>query len=160
MTLRVTDEQLAKWKKLMDETTSGPYVLAYFRERPDSDIYCYPQPGITITSQQDGIDCPLREEDARFIVAARTVVPALLDEVERLREEVEQLCKRLADWQKATADQTGVMEMQQQFARGYEDELRRLRAWETKARAAMEHACSYDYEDYVEELYIVLGEKP
>src|SRR5262245_26742525 len=84
----ISADQLAAWRKLAEEATEGPWRLDSakrfeFREPDDpgdqalvgGDDTC---PGIV---WEHG---PTGTANAAFIAAARTAVPALLDEVERL----------------------------------------------------------------------------
>ena len=93
----MTDEQLAAIRARCDAATPGPWVarLVYnavygaeaegVRSEPDGTMICgpgFPHPGA---------------EDAEFIAAARADVPALLEEISRLREEVSVLRDLLVD---------------------------------------------------------------
>ncbi len=73
-----TAEQLAEWHRLEQAATKGPW-------RKDSHSGWLEHSGAPVK----GLSCSLGvihfDEDADFVAAARTAVPALLSEVERLR---------------------------------------------------------------------------
>lgn len=86
----MTPEQLAKIKARADAATEGPWVefcgdisqQIPHEETGVLDVY----PGSEdICTHEDGV---LRVEDIDFIAHARTDIPALVAEVERLQEEV------------------------------------------------------------------------
>ena len=79
-----TPEQIAEWERLAAEATAGPWVCG-----TDGAIYSAEHKLITETDDHgDGWMFP---PDATFISAARTAVPALVAEVRRLREALEQI---------------------------------------------------------------------
>ena len=83
----LTDAQLAVWKALADAATPGPW---YFRTCRFGDKI------ETALHKGDVIDGEVRDMiidpcNGDFIADAREAVPALIDEVERLREENEKL---------------------------------------------------------------------
>ena len=80
-------EKLAQWSALADAATPGPWETG----EEDGMIY------VADDSSADSVaycGCSLR--DAAFIAAARAAVPALLAEVERLRDELAE-AERLRD---------------------------------------------------------------
>jgi hypothetical protein len=88
----ITDEQLAQWRALVDAATPGPWS-----EREDSEA---PAWRVIWSDDYSGLDVARVvpwmthvEFNAAFIAAAREAVPALLDEVERLRRVETQLVK-------------------------------------------------------------------
>ena len=93
----LTDSQLAAWRELCDRATPAPWKVDRIGcgEYPDYDIEI-DWPGGLLASINP---CPggyqglpgcggNPEVNAAFIAAARSALPALLDEVERLRGEV------------------------------------------------------------------------
>lgn len=74
-------EELKRLRALADAATPGPWV---FKASGDSLRFSMRRPpGGTIA-----VALTAEPEDVDFIAAARTALPALLDEVERLRAEV------------------------------------------------------------------------
>lgn len=74
----VMDEaELKRLRALVDAATEGPWWSQEHNDKhgEDADVMAN---GCCITSE-------MNTENARFIAAARTAVPALLDEVERLK---------------------------------------------------------------------------
>lgn len=89
-------------KERCEKATPGPWFVQ--DDKPPNDAW---YPGITIGSEGHGTRvadvCALsgfREADAALIAAARTDLPALVEEVERLREALPDPAKleALADW--------------------------------------------------------------
>ena len=76
----ITDEQLKKWRALADAATPRPWEYS-------------PETYRLAISRWVDFSCPItvNHNDGKFIAAAREAVPALIDEVERLREENEKL---------------------------------------------------------------------
>lgn len=72
----MTERELQAIRERWEAATPGPWVKNVNRNGIVTSNYC-------ITG--------LRDVDAYFIAAARTDVPALLAEVERLREEINEL---------------------------------------------------------------------
>lgn len=90
----IKPEQLAEWKRLAEEATPGPWRCEC---EPDYGHYVHAAPGTPtftggdmsgtlITGEFGDSGETLGEADSHFIAAARTAVPALVAEVERLRE--------------------------------------------------------------------------
>lgn len=73
--------RLADWRALAEAATPGPWAWRVTEDRHWAEV----------TPPPDDRDGPvarsLADDDAAFIAAARDAVPALLDEVERLRAE-------------------------------------------------------------------------
>lgn len=92
----MTDEELAAAKALCDAATSGPWVIVGRHDRGDGEPF-----GIdSIDSMVDCIDPIVKADsgvygprgpDAEFIAASRTLVPKLIEEVERLKTEYVEL---------------------------------------------------------------------
>ena len=80
----VSPEQLAEWKQLAREATPGPWIaqsdlaLHAGALHPDGDILVWN------TTDDDGYG-RFTAADLAFIAAARTAIPLLVSEVERLR---------------------------------------------------------------------------
>lgn len=77
--MSVTEEQRKKWRALADAATEGPWEphVPYQRDEaegagPNHDA-------------RSSLGLKRAQDDAAFIAEARTAVPALLDEVERLQ---------------------------------------------------------------------------
>ena len=100
---KVTPEYLAELKRLCDEATPGPWVKDgewVVPEGFDNDAW--------VTGDED---CPMpvvgmwihdnelliTGKDARFIAAARTAIPALIQHVERLERENDELAEDYQD---------------------------------------------------------------
>lgn len=88
----VTAEQLAEWKTLADNATPGPWTT----QKPALDAATGFAGGVIVAAVARGQGVyasppggSYPENDRRFIAAARTAVPALLAEVERLREAID-----------------------------------------------------------------------
>ena len=78
---------LDAWQELCDAATEGPWILT--AEEPHG-IACLMAPNDSLLMlDRDGMACVDKPEDARFIAAARTAMPVLLDEVRRLRAELD-----------------------------------------------------------------------
>lgn len=109
----VTAEQLAKWKALADAATPGPWKS---RGMGGDSVVLMPITSHRIGYSGDPTLCSLAEprrfedrdgrgftdtsagflhDDARLVAAARTAVPALVAEVERLRERTEKMAAAL-----------------------------------------------------------------
>lgn len=73
-------EQRAEWKALADAATEGPWTAA---EQSHGEWFSIQSPHLALCTA-------FEPADAAFIAAARTAVPALLEEVERLREALRQ----------------------------------------------------------------------
>lgn len=93
--------QLASWRAVCEAATPGPWRNGIGGVVQLSDAgKGYPldyYPGCADVVTTDGADSVVAtENDLEFIAAARTAMPALLDEVERLRKLVGEACD-LAD---------------------------------------------------------------
>ena len=75
----ITPAQLAEWRDITDAATPGPWRVYYGGD------------GLPRVSTPKGpvVSSPTRVADATFIAAARTDIPRLLGEVERLRAELD-----------------------------------------------------------------------
>ncbi len=78
MSTELTSERLAEWRKLADAATEGPWYASWADAERDESVKDY-----------SPVFAQYEQQEAEFIVAAREAVPALLDEVERLRVELE-----------------------------------------------------------------------
>lgn len=100
----ITDEQLNKWRDMLDAATTGPWAIEvghYYGKNwlvgsiwygtdaeDDKDYWVHITTDHVHASQLSGS----ARADAEFTVAARNeIVPALLVEVERLRAELDNL---------------------------------------------------------------------
>jgi hypothetical protein len=102
----MTDEQLAEWQRLADAATPGPW-----RYR---GIYVGTDAGLVASAE-----LPLH---AAFIAASRTAVPALIEEVERLRDEIVTKELQRLNWEEAA----GWRERERDEARVEVERLRKL----------------------------------
>lgn len=79
----IPKEQLAAWRAVTAAATEGPWTLL---TRATDDLAVLDANGMWVAEIGEAPD------DAAFIATARTAVPALLDEVERLRNLVGEAC--------------------------------------------------------------------
>lgn len=93
MTERLTTEvltqvQLEAIRKRASLATEGPWATGTGYEQASRGNYVFTTEGFgAIVAAECGGDCVLEDADAEFIAHARTDIPALLAEVERLRAE-------------------------------------------------------------------------
>lgn len=84
----IAQKQLDKWRRLADAATPGEWWLD-FRQVFNGEVpyinVCVTTDAADIAGLGEQEEC---QADAAFIAAAREAVPALLDEVERLRAEL------------------------------------------------------------------------
>jgi len=62
----------------------APWSQGSSYEQSDPGTYIASGNGLIVAAEQDNTDCVLRSEDARFMVTARNLLPALLEELRRL----------------------------------------------------------------------------
>lgn len=93
----VTPDQLAELRRLAEAATPGPWESSHNVDPPSDDNYHPNNPnregrgeGPTITGTYRDVKA-MAAADAAFIAAARTAVPALCAEVERLTAQVAEL---------------------------------------------------------------------
>lgn len=89
----MTNEQLTHLKQLCEKATPGPWID---NEPDQSEPLIVNGVGIPVIKYLPGDgECEafwmVKDCDIQFIAASRTALPALIEEVERLREENEQL---------------------------------------------------------------------
>ena len=90
----ITDEQLKKWRALADAATPGPWLIDE-AESCIGDVFSLIEIGgipfndTISTVGSEGERYVFNLPDAKLIAAAREAVPALIDEVERLRARLE-----------------------------------------------------------------------
>ena len=88
----ITDEQLKEWRALADAATPEPWLIDE-AESCIGDVFSLIEIGgipfndTISTVGSEGERYVFNLPDAKLIAAAREAVPALIDEVERLREE-------------------------------------------------------------------------
>jgi hypothetical protein len=89
----VTDQDLEQWAKLSAKATPGPWQPC--GAQPEAVCACgliwsipFDRP-VAAWHSEDGHSG--RSQDVLFIAAARTAVPGLIDEVKKLRTEIERL---------------------------------------------------------------------
>lgn len=81
----MTDEEIAKARALCEAATPGPWTAEYGTSDRAPTINGPARPGVA------GFPVPVRvasNQDAAFIAAARTLVPALLEELESARRDL------------------------------------------------------------------------
>ena len=85
----MNDERLTELRALADAATSGPWKVSDTPLAPD-----FENAWVVLEDGRDGLhagyDGQFSVADAAFIAASRTAIPELLDEVERLRAELEE----------------------------------------------------------------------
>ncbi len=89
----ISDEELDAWQKLADDATAGPWEWGDYRDghglegrllsRASSDPKVILRP--VATSWEGDYEIEYEEQDGAFIASSRTIVPALIAEVRRLR---------------------------------------------------------------------------
>lgn len=108
----ITPEQLAEWRDLCDASTPGTWRVDECDSTMEALDGDYSVHGIISDAsaetngyvvETDAGFYPPRLKDARFIAAARTAVPALLDEVTRLQEELGHATAHEGDWLSKTS---------------------------------------------------------
>jgi hypothetical protein len=86
----MTDEQLANLRRLADAATPGPWEFSWSwqkpRNKPEHEAWSQ---GPTHSGGGLASCAPQAEDDARFIVAARDAVPALLDDLAAMTQRAE-----------------------------------------------------------------------
>ena len=80
----MTDERLAELRALADAATPGIWDFTSHNVPGTYRAHILGEPPVLIISMAR------RDEDLAFIAASRTAIPELLDEVERLRAELEE----------------------------------------------------------------------
>lgn len=87
---RLTSEELREMREYTGAATAGPWLTDGYGFGVDAEIETEDGGGTGIASTYDGeyIENRNHKADATFIAKARTDMPRLLDEVERLTSEV------------------------------------------------------------------------
>lgn len=86
-----TPDQLAEWRRLADEATEGPWEAYSLPAVPPGQ---WQMVGVGQVDNEMGHRIEVMfDDDAAFIAGARTAVPVLLDEVERLRGALEDMTR-------------------------------------------------------------------
>ena len=93
----IPDTELEKWRKLVEAATRGPWTDVHISDRAifgdqDSDGWSEVVRCPCPNSPAGSVRYERWRKDAAFIVTARTAVPALLDEVERLKRDLKMYC--------------------------------------------------------------------
>lgn len=79
----MTNEEITRLRALADAATPGPWK----RDVSELDVFAVDRglPQTIVSANDYGISVQQTMCDIAFIAAARTAIPALLDEIERLR---------------------------------------------------------------------------
>jgi hypothetical protein len=77
----IDPKKIEEWDRLAKAASPGPWEAGDGYEQEDGAWWVADANGLMVACPDQGPE----ENDARFIAAARVAVPALLDEVERLR---------------------------------------------------------------------------
>lgn len=85
----MTPERIAELRRLCEAATPGPWVAATWAGEDFGWSACGPVHEESDDDTPEGPNQDLAKRDADFMSAARIAVPELLDEVERLRKEVD-----------------------------------------------------------------------
>ena len=85
----IPKEKIEDWKQLCKQATPGPYI-EFFSHGKVSALMPAGRPGEICSFGEDAV---VPNRDARFYRTAREAVPALIEEVEKLRARVEELEK-------------------------------------------------------------------
>lgn len=110
-----TPDQYAEWRRLADEATDGPWEAYSLPAVPPGQ---WQMVGVGQVDNEMGhrIEA-MFDDDAAFIAAARSAVPALLDEVERLTDRVDELRSQIGievrarqEWESNAAEAEGRIE--------------------------------------------------
>ena len=111
----ISEEQLKEWRKLCEEATPGEWVgfagCIQFIDPED----CTPERRLQRDVKKrhlvgvNGPDCKTAPEGAnsKFISASRKALPALLDEIEQLRDALQ----RIVDYKESDSDDDEVNEI-------------------------------------------------
>lgn len=124
----MTPERIAELRRLAEAATKGPWEAKEPAFMPGVKARVF---GPGYAPKHDGKEC-LPLADAAFIAAARSAVPELLDEVERLRarcerlekvrEAAEALCEQVEYVKYYTADSTALSAIRSALAAALEGE--------------------------------------
>ena len=83
--------KLIEWRELTNAATPGKWTVKHEYDGEDGITYKWPQRIMAEGTPVVSFDDYVEEADAAFIAASREAIPALLDEVERLRAELARL---------------------------------------------------------------------
>jgi len=90
----MTPEKLSRWKKLAEAATEGPWTYSgYF-----ADAHFGIDPLFFYSQGETDFPKSITEDDLSFIAEARTAVPELIAEVERLQRELEDAKDEIQFW--------------------------------------------------------------
>src|SRR5262249_26982766 len=93
----ITDEQLKEWSTLCDKATQGPW--RWFEDQYGNKFESATGETVAFAAPvgYQNSEILISPEDAAFIAAARTAVPALIDATARARTEVDDLRRMLGE---------------------------------------------------------------
>lgn len=114
--MSITKEQLAEWKALEAKATKGPWAITNLIND-----------GNTRLEIAFGDGSPMGFYDAEFCCTARTAVPALIAEVERLQDALEQKTLELVSAQASNDQLRVIMEVDRLKVERLQDEIRSIR---------------------------------
>lgn len=87
MTGRMTPDDLDRWQALADKATCGPWQVLLDGRSWAGTVVVADAAGHPVTVVSSAPDDDDAKDDAEFIAATRDAVPALIAEVQRLREQ-------------------------------------------------------------------------
>lgn len=87
--MTITAEQLDEWRKLADDATEGPWIVG-----KHTKILC--AANYVVATVPSGVH--ERRANKLLITVARTAIPALISEVERLREALRHLLRTVEEF--------------------------------------------------------------
>ena len=111
--MTISNVNLDAIRKRAEAATKGPWYRGEGYEQSKRGNYVASESnGLIICAEQDDTDCVLSTEDAEFIAKAREDVPALLAEVERLKEKLAYISELSEDfYEQDYVDENGVIVM-------------------------------------------------
>lgn len=89
----ISNEQLAEWERLANEATEGPWKSFLTREFGSVSMANDPTTEVCYADTDENF-----ANDCNFIAAARAAVPALIEDVRRLRAELEKTSNERSDF--------------------------------------------------------------
>lgn len=89
----IDDATLTRWRAVTDKATAGPWSNLSLDGEPIESVWTDAEAIATCDTDAPSFafHASQAREDAAFIAEARTAMPALLDEMERLKREIAEL---------------------------------------------------------------------